>query len=399
MSLVAALLVGSSAFALENTKVSGNANLFYGTDDHHGDGDLFDKAYSFGQASLVVGATADLSDSVSAGVSLTALSTLGLEGQLVNSVWEGTNVVSDYYWYDEAYLVAKAGNSLAKVGRQALDTPLVFTEDWSVAKNTFEAAVAINKDLPGTTLVGAYVGASNGSFNTAAATVASHAAGKANVVAGVNANGTSNFTQFHQGAYALGVVNNSVENLTAQLWYYNATKVLTAHWLQADLDLSGITVGFQYTGQDASALNDALEAQTAMAVKVGYSNHDNFHAYVAYSAVDDATGLGNVGANLSGSGQSKLYTEAWWTYGVVSASDTTAITLEAEYAVKDLADFGFFYTMADNAAANNAGDLTELTLTASKAYGALDTTLAVMNETKDGGDAQNALQVFLTYNF
>lgn len=388
MSLVAALLVGSSAFALENTKVSGNANLFYGTDDHHGDGDLFDKAYSIGQASLVVGATADLSDSVSAGVSLTALSTLGLEGQLVGGVWEGTNGVTDYSWYDEAYLVAKSGKSLAKVGRQTLDTPLVFSETWSVAKNTFEAAVGINQDLSGTTLVGAYVGAHNGGTVLAPA-----------VIAPVNPNGTSNFSQFYNGAYALGIVNNSVENLTAQLWYYNATKVLTAHWLQADLDLSGITVGFQYTGQDASAFNAAHEAQTAMAVKVGYSNHDNFHAYVAYSAVDDAAGLDNIGANLAGSGQSKLYTEAWWTYGYVSASDTTAITLEAEYAVKDLADFGFFYTMADNAADNNAGDLTELTLTASKAYGALDTTLAVMNETKDGGDAQNALQVYLTYNF
>ena len=41
MSWVTALLIGSSAFAIENTKVSGDVQLFYSADDNFYD--LFDK--------------------------------------------------------------------------------------------------------------------------------------------------------------------------------------------------------------------------------------------------------------------------------------------------------------------------------------------------------------------
>ncbi len=387
MSMVAALLVGSSAFAIDNVKVDGNANLFYSTSDHTEAIDMFDKAGAIGQASLGLGISADLTESVSAGAHLTALSTLGLEGQLVSGVWEGTNGTDDYFWFDQAWLAATAGKTTAQVGRMALDTPLVFTESWSIAQNTFEAAVVVNQDLPDTTLVGAYVGGSNGGFVGQATRT---------VIAPVNANGTTNFSQFYKGAFAAGVVNNSLEDVTLQAWYYDATQVVQAYWLQADVEIEGISFGAQYTAQEANGAS----TQSAYALELGYEMKDKFAVAVAYSAVGDETdGLGNVGANLAASGQSKLYTEAWWAYGVVSAVDTTAITVEAEVPVEGIADFGAYYTMADNGAANNAGDLTELTLTASRSYGALDATLAYINTTEDGGDAYNMLQAYLTLNF
>ena len=167
MSLVAALLIGSSAFAIENVKVSGDAKVYYSTDDSTAKNNahaatasnsLFDASTSTAQAALGLGVTADLAKGISAGTHLTVLSTLGLQGQLVNNVWEGTNGVSDSYIVDEAWVAATLGKTTVKLGRMELDTPLVFTEKWSIAKNTFEAAVVINQDLPDTTLVGAYVG-------------------------------------------------------------------------------------------------------------------------------------------------------------------------------------------------------------------------------------------------
>ncbi len=390
MSMVAALLVGSSAFAIDNVKVDGNANLFYSTSDKTEAIDLFDKAGAIGQASLGLGITADLTKSVSAGAHLTALSTLGLENQLVSDVWEGTNATDDYFWFDEAWLAATAGKTTGKVGRMELDTPLVFTETWSIAKNTFEAAVLVNQDIPDTTVVAAYVGGSNGGDVVTNPGV---------VVAPVNANGTTNFSQFYNGAFAAGIINNSVEPLTLQAWYYDATRVIQAYWLQADVEIDGISFGAQYVSQDASSFNNNFETQSAYAVKLGYEMEDTFAAFIAYSSVDDKNGLGNVGANLAGSGQSQLYTEAWWAYGVVSAVDTTTVTAAVEAPVEGIADIGVFYTMADNGAANNVGDLTELTLTASRSYGALDTTVAYINTTEDGGDAYNMLQVYLTLNF
>lgn len=375
MSLVAALLIGSSAFALENTKVSGSANLFYSTDDHVG---LFDKESSMAQTSVGVGLTANLSDSVTTGVSLTALSTLGLEGQLVNGVFEGTNGVSDYAWFDEAWMATTVGKSTAKAGRMQLDTPLAFSETWSTATNTFEALVGINQDLPGTTLVGAYVGGSNGGD------------GSGSVIGQVDVNTSTNFSQFYNGAFALGAINNSYEPLTAQFWYYDATDVLTSYWLQADLDLDGIQVGVQYTGGET----EGGTALSAYAAKVGYHS-DTISGFVAYSQTGDEAGWG---ANLSGSGQSKLYTEAWWAYGYIAAQDTTAITAEVEYHAHGLGEFGLFYTTVSNA--NDAThDMQEITLTAAKSYGALDTTVALINETVGEEDAINMVQVYLTYNY
>ena len=375
LSLIAALLVGSSAFALDNMKVSGDAKLFYGTDDS-GAG-FFNKDTAIGQAGLGLGLSADLTDGISAGTHLTVLSTLGLEGQLVNGVWESTNGVADSYWMDEAWLAGTAGKTTAKIGRMQLDTPLVFSESWSMATNSFEAAVVVNQDLPDTTLVGAFVGGSNGAVEN----------GGAGVIAPLNANGTTNFSQFYKGAYTAGIVNNSVEPLTLQAWYYNATKVGTAYWAQADLSMDGILAGFQYTGIDLGT------SSSAMAAMLGYEMKDTFTAKLSYSVVDDAA---NAGFNLSGSGMSKLYTESWYSW-LVTGADTTAMNLTVEAPVAGL-DLGLYATMASNDTTNN--DVTEVTLTASKSYGPLDTSIAaIMTDNDANADAVNTLQVFLTYNY
>ncbi len=70
--------------------------------------------------------------------------------------------VNDESWIGELWLAATMGKTTAKVGRMELDTPLAFSEKWSVAPNTFEGAVVINQDIPDTTLVGAWVGKGNG---------------------------------------------------------------------------------------------------------------------------------------------------------------------------------------------------------------------------------------------
>ena len=381
MSLVAALLVGSSAFAIDNVKVAGDAKLFYGTDDS--DKGLFSKDQAIGQAAVTIGLTADLADGVKTGAHLTALSTLGLETQLVNGVWEGTNGVDDSYWFDEAWVSKTIGNTTAKIGRMQLDTPLVFSESWSIATNSFEAAVLVNQDIKDTTVVAAYVGGSNGAAENTGASV----------ISDMNANGNTNFSQFYKGAFTIGAVNNSYEPLTAQAWYYNATQTGKAYWLQADVATNGILAGVQYTGIDLVG----SEASSAVAVMVGYEMKDTFVAKVSYSKVaEDA----NAGFNLSGSGMSKLYTESWWTW-IASQQDTTAYNLTIEAPVADIVDLGLYYTYADQEKETGANDLSELTLTASKSFGALDTAVAYVNTVagNQDSDAVNTLQVFLTYNY
>jgi len=455
MSLVAALLVGSSAFAIDNVKVSGDAKLYYTTDDQvHGAGTanpsdaMFSVANSAGQAALGLGITADLTKSISAGAHLTALSTLGLEGQLVGNVWEGTNYLKESFWFDEAWVAGTIGKTTAKVGRMELDTPLVFTEKWSIAKNTFTAAVLLNQDIPDTTLVGAYVGQSSGvdlGQNTSGVGIANRVglSGGGYVASGTTTAGapysgkdgdSTPFHQFYNGAYAVGAINNSFEPLTVQAWYYDATHAARAYWLQADLNMAGFLVGAQYTdltaekeltgaGQDIS--NDVY------AFMLGYSLKDTVTVKLAYSQTGKATLNGTpaevgAGFNLAtagtGSAQSKLYTEAWWNYGYVTRADTSAINLTVEATVADI-DLGAYYTQASvdkngnvTQAARGYQDMQEFTLTAGKDFGPLNATLAyiytqaddqnqnnkngnLFDATNGKGKAYNTVQAYLTLNF
>ena len=399
MSMVAALLLGANAFAIENVKVTGDAKLFYSTDDSttvdgagKEIGGLFDQSSSAGQAAVNIALTADLLENVSAGVSMTGLSTLGLQNNLVANVWEQQDSLNGGdYWFSEAWMATTMGKTTAKVGRQTLDTPLLFTETWSIAQNTFDSVVLINQDLPDTTLVGAYVGSVNALASTGFGGVA-----------GAPTQGTQGSRYLNVGAYAVGAVNNSMKELTVQAWYYDvlnptatALNVADALWVSADLDMDGILAGIQYSQQSSVVGADG----DMTALMVGYAMKDVATFKVAYSMTDDTVGAGK---NLAGA-QTKAYTELWWNYGTVVAADTNTILVSAEATVSDIELFAS-YGMADSGAANN--DLSELAISASKSYGPLDTSVVFINTDADAGAAgvagnnvENMLQVYLTLNF
>lgn len=354
MSLAAAMLMGASAFAVDNIQVSGDANVFYSTTDMKGltsnaikgetDGTLFDKDSSAADASVNLNITADLLKndmvSISAGAGYTVISTLGLENNFVSNVWGGSHTavapnganygealggakVENANWFTEAYVVATVGKTTAKVGRMALDTPLAFTETWTVEKNTFEGAAVINQDLPDTTVVVAWVGNGNGTetFGVGGA----DASNLSNVyslglAAGgvVNANGDF-ATYGTDGAYAAGIINNSLEMLTVQAWYYDVTRLATAYWLQADLSMSGIMAGVQYSGitiQEGAlqgAVADDVDS-SATGLMLGYEMKDVATIKASYSMIGEDHSAGFNTATQAGTAQSKLYTEAWWNF-------------------------------------------------------------------------------------
>ncbi len=397
LSLAAIMAMGISAFAdVQNIKVSGDAKLYYSTTDAN-NGDLFDQKSSSGQAALDIAASADLADGVAGKIGVTMLNTLGLENNLVSSVWDAG--LSNQWWVSEAWLAKKIANTTIKVGRQTLDTPLAFTETWSIAQNTFDAAVVLNNDLPDTTLVAAWVGRGNGTSATPSIASPGSAVAPVAALAGVvnNAQGGNDpFGTYQQdGAYAFGAVTTAIPMTTAQAWYYDVNDVATAYWLQADRtlenELKGLTFGAQYATLNLNANN--TDDGAIWAVKVGYAMDNGLSLAGAYSSSDKSTA--GAGWNTATStGASKIYTEAWWAYGEVTASDTDSFALSAEYDMEDIADFGLYYTSADHATGD---DLTEITVTASRSYGSLDATLAYINTDKAEND--NMVQVYLTYNF
>jgi len=395
MSLAAAVLLGASAFAIDNVKVSGDAKLFY-TTNNTGNFDLFDKDSSAADTAVRLGVTGDLTKGVSFGVTGYAVSTLGLENNLVSGVWSGAHNVAgntsrfgadvqDASWMGEAWLATTMGKTTVKLGRMELDTPLAFSEKWSITPNTMEAAVLINQDIPDTTVVGAWVGKGNG--------------GGTGVVA---ANG--DFSTFmNDGAYAAAIVNNSFKPLTAQAWYYNVSNIADAYWLQADINcqmVKGLTIGAQYADMSPTGLLDGLDDSKAYAFKLGYTGVENLSVSAAYSKADQdgVLKVANV-ATANTTSQSKLYTEAWWNYGYVGTPDAKSWNLTAEYNA-GVAKVGAYYTDVSIDQANV--DMKELTVTATKSFGPLDATLAYVSTDADdqnAGDRYDTVQAYLTLNF
>lgn len=431
MSLAAAVLLGASAFAIDNIKVDGDAKLYYGTSNAAKNGShgtiapataggsqsgLFSKNNSAGDTAVRIGVTGDLMKGVSFGVTGYAVSSLGLENNLVSNTWTGahgvtgngssaTAQVDTMAWVGEMWMAATLGKTTAKLGRMELDTPLAYSEKWSVVPNTFEAAVLINQDIPDTTLVGAWVGKGNGQ-NTLRTAVTGLGINNTNVIGidGIIGYGANQNTFGNDGAYAAAAVNNSFKPLTAQAWYYDVVNVANAYWLQADLDcqlLKGVKAGAQYAnmspkGELKRIVNTLpvsdIKDSSAYAFKLGYEGVQNLKVSAAYSKADkDGTlKIANVATNNLSAAQSKLYTEAYWNYGYVGAPDARTYALAAEYNA-GFATFGAQYTdvsigttstLTQTLGKSNV-KMKEAALTATKSFGPLDATLAYFSTKAD----------------
>lgn len=411
LSLVAVMALGSSAFAIDNVKVNGDVKIIYQTNDNEaGPRDLSGTTGTSGATPAAgagttqpsssgwfkqgagnvaevspynntsaggiagrIGVTADLLKSVSAGAEVQVYSTLGLDSNvfgdnMINAPYGETGFTNgndvaqrntaingsthadrmrDASNISQLWLATTMGKTTVKAGRMELNTPLIFTEKWNLAYNTFESVVAVNTDLPDTSIVGAWIGKHNG-----------HGAGdnRQNVGGGIgdvrleggirlagspgrtvnmNSFRTFGFGQEANGAYAVGVTNKSIAATTLQAWYYNVVSVADAVWLQADTKIAGmVTLGAQYatmspSGRMNSSTNTAVDITSSNLQK---SDNDSsiwavkaavdvagVNLYAAYSQADKDGYLGF--SNMSTADKTNIYTGDGSIYfdGVVTA--------------------------------------------------------------------------------
>jgi hypothetical protein len=345
LSLVAVMALGTSAFAIDNVKVSGEAKVWYQTteDSTAPTKDFFDhNDNSMAEISLLMGATMDLAPNLSMGASAYALTTLGLENNLVLNVPAAKSNTAnnahldDQAWMRELYLAYTAGKTTAKIGRQELATPLAFTEKWNVVDNTFDAAVLLNNDLPETTLVGAWVGKHNG------------VSGQGTVATG------GEFATFGKsGAYAAGAINKSLPDTTVQAWYYDVTGAADAYWLQADAKVMGmVDLGVQYAAHDSKyTAGDSKTDIVAVKAAVDVAGVNVYAAYSSASKGPEATNFSNVATGdksmiytalgsiyMDGENTTRSDTDAW----KIGASTKMipGVTLSASYGEAEVGNNG-----------------------------------------------------------
>ena len=304
-------------------------------------------AASAGGFSGRLGMTGGLFSNVRAGVEGQFYGAMGLGGDIfndnmINAPFGGTGFDTDFdgrlseaanlsqFWIEGTF-----GNTIAKVGRMELNTPLLSTEKWNLAYNTFEALTLTNTDLPQTTILGAYVDRHNG-HGVGATEGGGLVAGSPGRTVNMN-----DFTDLHGGVFLLGAVNKSIENTTLQAWYYNmqdkpidsvTTSQTDAFWFQADTKLMDMfTVGGQY----ATMNPDNVDNSSIWALKVA-ADVAGVNVYGAYSSADDDGYFGF--ANLSTADKTSIYTGLASIYfdGVLTAPGVDTFKIGASGSLADV---------------------------------------------------------------
>ncbi len=368
----------------------GQAVLYYQTRDNAAF-DIFDSEASAAAAGLQLRAiNKDMFAGIGAGVELSGLSDLYLYDGVVSNLvqWAGNafdpadaDTLNSSAAFTQAYLTYGFGNTSIKIGRQNLPkalSPFAFSEGWNVFKNSFEAGLIVNSDLPDTTLVYAYVTRSNGHANL-------------NAFTDINPD---------NAVHMVTAQNKSIEGLTLTGTWYIAPELIggvddvNILWGDAQFGISDFNIGLQ----GGTILTDTVgvEDTTAFGAKVG-GNFGMFDASVAYSSVDEGT----IPAHNLGTGvKTPLYTQLILNQGYIK-SDSDTFVVKA--GVKALGGkFGLAYDYTTYNASTTEDTYTELDLTyKTKVFNDSTTLFAGYVYTDDDllADSQNFIRVWGRYNF
>lgn len=213
----------------------------------------------------------------------------------------------------QAYLAYAFGKTDLKIGRQYLNIPLMRSDGSRIVLQAFEGASVINKDLPNTTLMGAYV--------TKFQNMTS---------------GDGDIPDFEKiandgdYAYVIAAENKSIEDLKLTLAYGEQDESHSMSQIQADYTPKfgslDYTFGAQHltTDYDSNASDDSTIFGLKAGIGIG-----NFSTYIAYEDIQDGNPMVGI---LGTDDKPTLYTSAVIEAGVYVESDQYAI--DANYMIE-----------------------------------------------------------------
>ena len=312
---VAAMALSTTASALEDIKVNGQAKLWYETSDTGTtltgtEDSLFHKDAS--QASVVfkLGMTGKQGN-VGFGAEMTQASTMGLENVLVTNIrHDATGGLNPAAYVSKAYFTAPIAGATLKMGRQELNTPLLFTEKWNAVQNNFDAAVVIVPASDNLTVIAAYAGQTN------------------NGTAGPAWKAGQSFNQIGTaGSYALGALVKT-DVVSANVWAYEVTSVAKAVWADASFKAGPVALK-AYAAMMMPVEAVAADDTTAFALSAGMKAGE-VNLFAAASMISDDQNALPVGNVATGFKKTQLPTAGVYTDGVyVAQPGSTAVKLKA----------------------------------------------------------------------
>jgi len=404
VSLATASLIASSAMAADkgiDFTTTGQAVLYYNTAAVDGGADLFDQDTARANVGVQLNFNADLKNDFTFGSQVNYLGTLGLEKNVVSNTMQDvgnktdSNNIADDVYFSKFFVSKKIANTTVKLGRQELPkslSPLAFSEGWNVFKNTFDAALVTNTDIPDTLIVGAYVAKGNG--NNFGVDMADFSTIQ------YDSKGNKIGLQ-DRAAYMLTVQNKSIPMSTLTATYYSlsdgSVAGADAYWgdlTVADKSLPmGLKVGLQ--GGAISSDTAGADETVAFGAKIALKPIKALALTAAYSNVDDGTS--GAMRNIVTGNKTPLYTQMIANQGAIDYDADT-------YLAKVVYNTGAFgkiiaaYGMTDdNSAVEN--DFNEFDLVHKIKAGNVNFLTAWINQDKDNAPDVNIIRFVARYNF
>jgi hypothetical protein len=351
VSLAAAAALTTGAFAADkgiDIVTNGQAVVWYQTSETDGtEQDLFSENNSVAGVGVQLDLAADLKNNFTFGAQVSHISSLGLEENLVSgmpqvygtSTTDTGDITADIA-LTKVFVAKKIGNTTVKLGRQELPkslSPLAYTEGWNIFKNTFEAIVAVNTDIPNTTVVAAYVGGTTG--HTWAAS-----------------NDSATTAHIFKGAYMLTAATTVIPMTTLTASYYNAKTSADAWWVTANVAPKdapmGLKLDLQAGSMSPKGTYEGAEDTDAYGAKLSMKA-GAVSAYAAYSSVDDgALAVRNLGTG----DKTPLFTSMVLTEDQASL-DADAWTAAVAYNAGDMGNVMLRYGQTDTGDRDNAAGL------------------------------------------
>ena len=144
--------------AIKNGKTSGEVKLWYQTNDHGANNEnIFEKENTFFDAGVKLGYVTGSFYGFKAGTTFYAIDDLNAYGHFADKSIHGVPENETWSWLGEAYLSYKLCNTIARVGRQNIKSPLINSDEWALWPVNFEACMLENKDIKDTTITIGYV--------------------------------------------------------------------------------------------------------------------------------------------------------------------------------------------------------------------------------------------------
>jgi hypothetical protein len=284
-------------------------------------------------------------------------------------------------WLSQAYLTYNVGNTMIKAGRQELPkslSPMAFSEDWNVFKNTYDAIVAINTDIKDTTLVAAYVNRNNS-----------------------NPWDMGTFADLNggDGALMLTAQNKSIENVTLTGSYYHLKNFVDVAVADVATNVAGADVAGQFFNFDSDVTG---VTSSIWGVRAGKTINDIAFG-AAYSSGKDGAYAHNIGGTTSA-----VYTSTPLNQLIGGLVDEDKWLVSASTAAMN-GQFTAMYSVSDSENGSYGGgyawgQTSELDVVYATKLADVDVVAAYVHAANDEGglgsdEAANLVRVTATYNF